>query len=99
MHIFAERLWVVYWRRPGAPAPVETMPGYVAAFTEAAKAEAYMAKVGGAKWDISLVVSRTLPTLVRSLGLLGLKGFCLDPAGKGCGQLISFDEIDCGESP
>ncbi len=90
-------IWIVTQRRGLISQPVEPdgVKGYAAGFSNAEAAARFMVARGETAWETTLVVGRaTLGTLTADLRRIGVQGLCLDPDGSGCGEAITFDQLD-----
>lgn len=88
--------WTVTQREGALALPVmpSDSPGYVAAFSTAHLATAYMVKRGDTAFEFKLVARATLRELIANLRQIGAKGICLDPAPDTCGNSINIDEME-----
>lgn len=68
--------WIVTQRRGLISKPVEPdgVPGFIAAFSSAEHAAAFMVSRGETEWENRLVARSTLQDLMADLRLLGVQG-------------------------
>lgn len=88
--------WIINQRRDLLSLPVQPAgtPGYVAAFSDAQKATAFMVGRGETSWEFKLVSRSSLASLLIELRLIGMRGLCLDPDEHGGGTAIDFDQME-----
>jgi hypothetical protein len=96
MPVLSFPFWIVMQRRGLISKPVEPvgMPGYIAAFTSAPNAAAFMVERGETEWENKLISRSTLSGLLADLRQIGMQGVCIDPTGDGPGAKITFEEIE-----
>jgi hypothetical protein len=95
MPVLSTPFWIATDRRAGVPSPVlpACAPNHVAAFTVIERAHAYLSSKR-LVCEIGLVSTRTLGTVAEVYRLLGVKGFCVDPAADGTSAgTISFHGV------
>src|SRR4051812_44069224 len=88
--------WIVTQQRGLISQPVEpeAAPGFIAAFSAATNAAAFMASRGATTWENRLISRATLAGLMIDLQMLGVQGLCLDPTNDDCGTKLTFDEME-----
>lgn len=96
MRKFSFPFWIVTQWQGLMPLPVEPeeATGFVAVFTTAENAAAFMAERGETEWQNKLVSRITLPTLLESLRRLDLQGVCLDPGRDQGGSTFTLAELE-----
>jgi len=90
--------WIVTQHRGLISKPVEPpgMLGFIAAFSSAERATAFMVSRGETVWENRLVSRSSLQEWLTDLRRLGAKGLCLDPCRENGGTPIPFDELGLG---
>jgi hypothetical protein len=87
--------WMVSQWHGLMPLPVEPeeASGFIAVFTTAENAAAFMAERDETEWQNKLVSRTTLPTLLEGLQRLGVQGVCLDPGRNQSGTKFTLAEL------
>ena len=86
-------MFLVMSRQGESTLPLVVTPGYIATFSTALKAVAYMFVRGDTNWQMSMITRSNFDVDAKVLKSLGLKGLCLDPSTNSHGTLINFDDI------
>jgi hypothetical protein len=87
-------LFLVMSRDGQLTLPLAVVPGYIATFSNAQKAAAFMDVRGDTNWQMTMIARSNFEMDVEALRKLGLKGLCLDPTKGSHDTLINFDEIE-----
>jgi hypothetical protein len=88
--------WIVTQRRGLISKPIgpDGMTGFIAAFSTAQNAAAFMVSRGETEWENKLISRSTLLDLMIDLRQLGIQGLCLDPTKDGTGTQITFSGVE-----
>ncbi len=87
-------LFLVMSRDGQLTLPLAVVPGYIATFSSAQKAAAFMFIRGDTNWQMTMVTRANFGVDAAALRQLGLKGLCLDPTRSSHDKLIDFDRIE-----
>ena len=87
--------WIAYRREQSVPRPTVpgNAPGFVAIFSSAQKATAYLVADGETSFSLRQISGPKLSGLIDDLRRMGMHGFCLDPSANG-GTRFLFNEIE-----